>query len=175
MLYSEKYLASVPIFRIYLLILPLRIAVYGSLLVSAGQSRSVFSSSVVGLLMAALLNSILVPLFGMPGAAAATILSVYAVAGMLLVCSARLLQVSVGQIFPWRDLAGSLFASLGAAAIAAVVTAHLHAGGIRLLVGLGTTCLISFAIQGLTRRSRSDILSVAAAVPFGVFRRIGAG
>jgi O-antigen/teichoic acid export membrane protein len=173
-LYSEKYLASVPVFRIYLLILPLRITVHGSLLLAAGHSRTVFASSLVGLALAAVLLAVLVPVCGMPGAAAAMVLSVYGVAGMLLFCTSKLVGVSWRRVFPWRDLALTLVASAAGAAAAALVTQHLPAGWLRLIVGLGTTGFGCLAIHACVRRSRSDLLAVVAAVTGRSAGRCGA-
>lgn len=164
LLYSEKYLASVPIFRIYLLVLPLRITVHGSLLLAAGRSRTVFSASLVGLVLASVLLCALVPLFGMAGAAAAMVLSVYAVAGVLLFCTAQLVGTSLRKVLPWRDLAFTLAASAAGAAGAALATQQLGPGWFRLLVGLGVTGFVCCSIHAAAWGSRGDMPSVFAAV-----------
>jgi O-antigen/teichoic acid export membrane protein len=153
LLYSEKYLASVPIFRIYLLVLPLRITVHGSLLVAAGHSRPVFLSSVIGLIVASALLGILAPLFGMPGAAAAMVLSVYAVAGMLIFCTAHVVGVTWIELLPWRELVVTLLASAAGAASAAVVTQQLDRGCVRLFLGIGVVCSTCVVITLASRCS----------------------
>ncbi|MDA1038726.1 MAG: oligosaccharide flippase family protein [Planctomycetota bacterium] len=159
-LYSEKYLDSVPVFRIYLLLLPLRVTVHGSLLLAAGQSRAVFAASALGLVLAAMLLGTLVPVCGMTGAAAALVLAVYAVAGFLLVRTARLVGVSWWQSFPWRHLGLTLAASVAGAATAASVTQPMGLGNLRLLTGLGITAATFVAINAGPRRSRDELLAV---------------
>lgn len=163
-LYSEKYLDSVPIFRIYLLLLPLRVTVYGSLLLAAGKSRTVFAASVIGLVLASVILGALVPVCGMPGAAIAMVLAVYAMAGFLLVRTARLVGTSLWQSFPWRDLSLTLAASAAGAATAASVTQPMPLGGVRLLAGVGVTGVTCLAILVAVRGPRGDLLAVVAAL-----------
>ena len=163
LLYSEKYLESVPIFRIYLLVLPLRITVHGSLLVAAGRSRTVFSAAVIGVVLAAGLLCALVPVFGMPGAASAMVLSVYGVAGVLLFRTARLVGTSLRETVPWRDLSLTLAASAAGAALAAIVTRQLDPGWVRLVVGLGITGFVCCSIHAAAWGSRGELLAVFAA------------
>jgi len=164
LLYSEKYLDSVPIFRIYLLVLPLRVTVHGSLLVAAGRSRTVFSAALVGVGLAAALLCALVPILGMPGAAAAMVLSVYGVAGVLLVRTARLVGASLRETVPWREMSLTLAASAAGAAVAAIVTRQLDPGWVRLLIGLGVTGFVCCSIHAAARGSRSDLHAIVAAV-----------
>ncbi len=172
-LYSEKYLDSVQIFRIYLLLLPLRVTVYGSLLLAAGKSRTIFVASVLGPVLAGVLIGMLMPVYGMTGAATAMVLSVYVVAGFLLVRTARLVGVSWEQSFPWRDLGLTLAASAAGAVMAASVTQHMALGGLRLLAGVGITGVTSAAILAGVRGPRRDLLAVVAAVMHcGVSRRV---
>jgi O-antigen/teichoic acid export membrane protein len=164
LLYSEKYLESVPIFRIYLLVLPLRITVHGSLLVAAGRSQTVFSAAVIGVVLAAGLLCALVPVFGMPGAAAAMVLSVYGVAGVLLFRTARLVGTSLRETVPWWDLSLTLAASAAGAALAALVTRQLDPGWVRLVVGLGITGFVCCLIHAAAGGSRSQLLAMITAV-----------
>ena len=77
LLYSEKYEESVTPFRIYLLILPIRIVVYGSALMALGLSRMILIRSVFDFIINALLCWALVRTIGYIGAPIALALTLY--------------------------------------------------------------------------------------------------
>jgi O-antigen/teichoic acid export membrane protein len=75
--YSVKYIQSVPPFRLYLLILPVRIVVYGSAIMALGMTRFILIRSIFDLIINAILSVILVRVLGYIGAVIATILTLY--------------------------------------------------------------------------------------------------
>lgn len=80
-MFSSKYSGSVLPFRLYLLILPMRIVTFGTFLMALGMSRTILYRAVVGLAANAILSIILVHTVGFTGAILATILSLYLVEG----------------------------------------------------------------------------------------------
>ena len=76
-LYTTEFTDSAIPFRFYLLLLPVRTVVFGSLLVSLGLNQFLFYASAVGLLLNGLLSWIMVSNFGPWGAVAATVLTIY--------------------------------------------------------------------------------------------------
>ena len=76
-LYSDKYYASILPFRIYLLILPIRVVVYGSALMALGMTRVILVRSAMDLGVNAILCFIFVELTGYLGAAIAIIVTLY--------------------------------------------------------------------------------------------------
>jgi len=72
-LFSDKYLGSVGVFRIYLCVLPVRIVVYGAALMALDMTRVVLWRSLGDLLVNALLSCFFVYLWGPYGAAFATV------------------------------------------------------------------------------------------------------
>ena len=102
-LFSEKYVDSVLPFRWYLLLLPARTVVFGSLLMAMGETRLILIRSMIGLAVNAVLSIIFVCFFGPWGAVVATVVTVYAwsVAYNLNMLS-RLLSVSWQSFFPFR-------------------------------------------------------------------------
>lgn len=76
-LYTDAYLDAVPVFRIYLLYMPIRVVLYGPLLIALGKSRFVLARTILSLFFNAGLSYILVRFLGAEGAALATIVSVY--------------------------------------------------------------------------------------------------
>lgn len=77
-LFSDKYADSVIPFRWYLLLLPVRTVVFGSLLMALNKTRVILIRSMVGLLVNGVLSVIFVSAFGPWGAVVATVITVYA-------------------------------------------------------------------------------------------------
>lgn len=78
-LYTDAYLDAVPVFQIYLLYMPIRVVLYGPLLIALGKSRFILWKTMIGLIVNAGLSYFLVLFLGAAGAALATIVSVYLV------------------------------------------------------------------------------------------------
>jgi O-antigen/teichoic acid export membrane protein len=76
-LYSNKYQGSIAPFRLYLLILPMRIVTYGAALMALGLTRVVLFRSVIDLLLNAALCTVFVWLWGYLGAVIALVLTLY--------------------------------------------------------------------------------------------------
>jgi O-antigen/teichoic acid export membrane protein len=75
--YSDKYLESVDIFRIFLLILPARIVYYSSALLAFGLSRLILFRSLISLILNLALTLLLTHLIGLKGAIISYITVVY--------------------------------------------------------------------------------------------------
>lgn len=116
-LYSDSYKLSVIPFRIYLLIIPARIAFYGSAFIALGRSNIILFRSIVDLIVTGLLCYFLTSLFGINGSALALIITVYAwsIPYNLYTLSA-IFKVSFMYMLPFKKLfivfIISLFSSL---------------------------------------------------------------
>lgn len=97
LLYSDKYEASVTPFRIYLLILPIRIVVYGSALMALGLTRAILIRSIFDFLINALLCWVLVRTLGYIGAPIALALTLY-----IWTTPFNLLRIGQGFGVHWR-------------------------------------------------------------------------
>lgn len=104
LLYSEKYLPGLPVFRVYTLILLLRCTYFGMILNAKGKSKAILFSSIASLVLNAILNPLFYFWLGMVGPAVATILAMLIVLVAQLVFSAKYLEISFLQIFPWKRL-----------------------------------------------------------------------
>jgi O-antigen/teichoic acid export membrane protein len=103
-LYSEKYLPGVQVFRIYSLVLLLRVTYFGMVLNSTGKTKLIFWSSVLSLGLNVALNYLLYLLLGFIGPAVATLLSITLVNLVQLVFTSRIIKVPFSRIFPWKKL-----------------------------------------------------------------------
>ena len=104
LLYSEKYLPGLSVFRVYALVLLLRCTYFGMILNAKGKTRDIFYSGVASLALNAVLNPLLYYMFGMIGPAYATFLSMLVVLLGQLFFSAKYLELSFYEIFPWKRL-----------------------------------------------------------------------
>lgn len=115
-LYGSKYLAAVPYFKVYLLILPLRIASFGLIFMALGKTRRVMLNSILTLAANLMLNIILVRQMGMMGAAVATVIVTWMSVGIYLWWMKTQLKLKLGDFFaPWqvtKTAAAALIAGL---------------------------------------------------------------
>lgn len=104
LLYSEKYLPGLPVFRIYTLVLLLRCTYFGIILNAKGKTQEIFWAGVVSLALNAVLNPLMYWLLGMIGPAIATFLSILVIQLWQLYRTAKCTGVSMSQVFPFKRL-----------------------------------------------------------------------
>lgn len=104
LLYSEKYLPGLPVFRIYTLVLLLRCTYFGIILNAKGKTKEIFWASVASLALNVVLNPLLYWGLGMVGPAMATFLSMFVVLVWQLFRTAKCTGVSFFQVFPFKRL-----------------------------------------------------------------------
>ena len=102
-LYSEKYLPGVNIFRVYTLNLLLRITYFGIILNAVGETKKIFWCSIYSLVLNAILNPLFYWLFGMIGPAIATFVAIFLVMMLQLRMTATALGMSFHAVFPWKN------------------------------------------------------------------------
>ncbi|MBP3437543.1 MAG: oligosaccharide flippase family protein [Clostridia bacterium] len=102
-LYSEKYLGGVGVFRIYCLVLLFRCTYFGMMLNATGTTKPVFYSSVGSLLLNISLSYVCFFIFGFIGPAVATLLSTVTMALYQLIYTCKKLNIRFRSIFPWKQ------------------------------------------------------------------------
>ncbi|HHV72571.1 MAG TPA: polysaccharide biosynthesis protein [Clostridia bacterium] len=100
-LFSNKYLASVPVFRVYLFTLPMRVTIFGSVLLALGRPKSILKYSLYTLVANLFLSLLLVKKLGFLGPAWATVAVIYLMDFFQLREIARQLGLGFRQVFPW--------------------------------------------------------------------------
>ena len=103
-LYSEKYLEGLTIFRIYSLLILLRCTTFGMMLNALGETKIIMKFSVFSLCLDVILNVILFILVGFNGPAIATLLATLVLAISQLVLTAKKLDFPFKSIMPWIEL-----------------------------------------------------------------------
>jgi len=104
-LFTKTYLASIPILRVWcLMVIPSAFAVDGVLRAQA-QTRFLLVMNVVRLVVIVGLVGWLITRFGIVGAVLATLLGTVVVKGMAIVQIARVMGVGLSEVLPWKRLA----------------------------------------------------------------------
>jgi O-antigen/teichoic acid export membrane protein len=104
-LFTKTYLASIPILRVWcLMIVPSAFAVDGVLRAHA-RTRFLLVMNVVRLVVIVGLVSWLISVFGIVGAVLATLVGTVVVKVMAIVQIARVMNVGMSEVLPWRRLA----------------------------------------------------------------------
>ncbi len=117
-LFSSQYEDASEPFRIYALSLPLRSAVFGSVLMATDKARWVTVAAVIGLTTNVILNLIFVQWFGAAGAAWGSVLTTYVVIAFMLYPMSKTLDCPVSRLIAWSHIGRvMLCASLPAIAL----------------------------------------------------------
>lgn len=104
LLYGEQYVDSAIPFRIYLLLLPIRVVSFGVVLMGAGKSHLVLINSVVGLLLNLVLSLLLIKWIGYLGVVVATVIVVYVWSVIFnIYFIRRILRCSYRDVFPFIE------------------------------------------------------------------------
>lgn len=121
LLYSDKYLPGVNVFRVYSLILLLRVTYFGMILNSIGKTKFIFYSSILSLLLNLILNYSFYLIFGFIGPAYATLISISVVQILQLMVTAKAINIKFKKIFPWVRMAIITFINIFMAILFAII------------------------------------------------------
>ncbi|MCL5268150.1 MAG: oligosaccharide flippase family protein [Bacteroidetes bacterium] len=99
--FGEKYVVSAGIFRIFLLLLPLRLAFYSQALFSLGRQKLYMYTSILEMLLSGLASYFLLRAYGMEGAAIGKVVVSYIEVVALAVVLMMILKTNIREFFPW--------------------------------------------------------------------------
>lgn len=119
-LFTENYLASVPIFMVWSTTILLPVLQTDAVLRVYAQTRFLFSLYTVRLLLVVGLIGWFLSAFGLPGAALITVFAAFVAKGLSLVRMKVLMDTRLSRILPWKDL-GAIFVVAFAAGLAALM------------------------------------------------------
>jgi O-antigen/teichoic acid export membrane protein len=161
-LFTTRYLASVPIFMVWaLMILPAVFAVDGVLRVYA-QTRFLLFMNVLRFALVVALIGPFLSAFGLNGAVLVTLLATSLVKGIAVVKIARLLQAPIRRALPWARLA-AIALSAGVAAVPAPWVIRT--------VALPPFVLLACAGAGYIAAYAALLYGSGSLSPFGLHRR----
>ncbi len=149
-LYSDKYIQGSMVFAICTLILLMRSTYFGIILNVSGNTKFVFYSSLVSLLLNFTLNYVFYSIFGFSGPAIATVLSIALVNALQLIYTSKISKISIKQIFPWKNIAilimRNILLALPFIAIKLVLQLQTGTKDIIISMAIGLIWLIAFVI-----------------------------
>lgn len=150
-LFTARYHASVPVFQIYLLALPLNCFAVSVVPQVFGKTRLNLYAVAIGVTGNSVFSLILLRFVGLLGPAIAYIFSSYLTSAMYFIANVKLLHTGARSLIPLPDLARTLLAA-ALAALPAYVAARLL-GGLAGLAAAGIVFFVSYALAGLMTRA----------------------
>ncbi|RPI79449.1 MAG: polysaccharide biosynthesis protein [Desulfobacteraceae bacterium] len=109
LLFSDKYLSSIGIYRLTLLTFFVQILARGTIITAFGETRYLFKVQLISTLTGSLLGYFLVKRFGIWGAAWTAVFIFYLSGWLQVYKSKKILNLDFAAWLPWKDL-GKIFA-----------------------------------------------------------------
>lgn len=162
-LFTDKYVESVHPFRIYLLLLPIRITTFGAIFMAAGRNKLIVYRAATGLILNLFLSIILVKVLGSIGAAISTVLITYlwSVPYSLFFIS-RILKMNIRNTIPFGILIKVLIVSIGSGVVFLLAPFVRPLGDVVTLAILG----LSYTIFVLVLFDRSKLIQATEVLYF---------
>lgn len=174
-LFGARYSESADIFRVYLLLMPLRVATYGLIPMAIGRTRINLAASIITLVANAVLAIALVEPLGLKGPALATVIAVALTVAYYLVRLRTVLDVPLGVLFPWRTVGTNLVLSLLVAVpIVPLLFSRLPDLAVVALAS-SLYAVLYVALMRATRRIRDDDWRRLVATARGAWLRVRPG
>lgn len=169
-LFTESYLASVPIFMIWSTTVLLPVLQTDAVLRVYAQTRFLLFVYAAKLLVAVALIHWFVALFQLWGAALVTVAAAAAAKILSLVRFKRLVRIRLADLLPWKSLGLNLVVSVAAGAAAMAVKAHLELPTLLILAITGMVYAVSYlalalAFRVITDDERREIIASLQRIP----------
>jgi O-antigen/teichoic acid export membrane protein len=145
-LFTKTYEASAPIFVVTALAFVPGLLMTDSVLRVYAQTRFLVLLNVVRLLTVVMALLLLMPTFGLVGAALASLVATVVAKGVALVRMRRLMDASTWTLLPWRSLATITAASATAGVIAAIAGAGVEAHVVVRIALATTVYVVTYAV-----------------------------
>lgn len=111
-LYGSIYAEAAVYFKIYLLILPLRVATYGIIFQAFGKTKVILLNAIFTLMLNAVLNYALINAMGMKGAAIATVIVTWLSVALYLILMKSDLKLPLRDFFPMLKILRTAIATI---------------------------------------------------------------
>lgn len=117
-IFPDEYAQSVHPFRVYLLVLPLRVTNFGAIFMAVGKNKLILYRSLIDLVVNLILSIIMIKMIGPIGAAIATVLVTYTLSVPFSVFFvSKILKISLTKIISFGPLLKGMLISLIAAVV----------------------------------------------------------
>jgi len=142
LLYTDKYIESVNIFRIFLIISFIQMINPSSVLRACRTTKIIFTSHFYSMVVAVLLSYFLIKQYGMIGGAISIVISSYLRTLIQTKKVKELLSLDFVNLFPWSDFFKIMICSLGGALLPFVIIQLNLSNFLTILLGGVSYCLI---------------------------------
>lgn len=132
--FTEQFSEAIPTFQLYQLYMPIRVAIYGPILIALGKSNVILLKTIGDLLLNCILSIYLISIFGAKGAAIGTLISVYLLdlpITLYTICKATKLKAY--EILPFKEIIICILLACPAA-IASFIVEKYYFGNINTLL-----------------------------------------
>ena len=165
-LFQREYVAAVGPFVVYLVMLPLQVAVYGAVLRATGHTRPILIGAIVSLGINIVMSISLILFFqdtpvAFIAPALATVIAKGCTIGYLLFQICRVTGMPIRSVFPWSDTARIMLS----AALCGLIAAPIHLidlpeiGRIALVLVLYAPVFMVFVwFRGILRRDEKELV-----------------
>jgi O-antigen/teichoic acid export membrane protein len=168
-LYSHKFIASLPVFMIFLMKLPLACTVFSNILIVMNQKKYIIYNVVVGIIVNLGLNTIFIRQWGIVGASVAAVFTQFVLVTLQLILISRFGAVKITKVLPYLDLLRILFITGLVSSAVYPLSIFLNLGAVANLFIYGAltfflsmvACLATglIAFQGLMLKLKSRLIS----------------
>jgi O-antigen/teichoic acid export membrane protein len=155
LLFSAKYIASVPIFTAWTAMILLSIFQVDGVMRVFAQTRFLLLLNLMRLAIIAGLLKVSISEFRLLGPVLVIVLATLAFKLAALIRMRRLFEIGVAELLPWRGLAAVLGAAAGSAALAWIVKTQMHAPTGIVLLAMG----LVFSVAYVTAVWRFNLLN----------------
>ncbi|HCM16102.1 MAG TPA: hypothetical protein DHW79_09220 [Candidatus Cloacimonas sp.] len=169
--YGAIYASAALYFRVYLLILPLRVATYGIVFQALGKTRLVMIDSIIMLCLNAILNFVMIRLYGMVGAAIATVIVSWLIVIVYLLQMRYSLGFKLLSMFPLKSMLINLCAALLPVIIVLPVSGFITHTFLRMFLGGSLYMLLYFAIARVLKVIKPCDIDLALSFVSGIWKR----
>lgn len=130
LMYSKEYAGSVPIFLIYLFLVPLQLTEYTAIVESSGKTILISFGYVFQILLNLIFSILLIKQFGAMGPAIVTILTMYLWVTYILFIISKICNVGMKDVFPWIKLIRLMIICLLSGSLPYVLTKTINNFGV---------------------------------------------
>ncbi len=152
--FGEKYIVSSAIFRIFLLLLPLRLAFYSQALLSLGKQKLYMYTTLAELLLSAGASYILLRIYGLEGAAVGKVLVSYVEVFFLGAVLIVLLKTNPGEFLPWLKIVKILLISAVGVIPPFLIRSYVPNVYLRFIVEAGVFAIVFVTMAIVTKSVR---------------------
>jgi O-antigen/teichoic acid export membrane protein len=145
-LFTQRYHASVDVFRVYMLVLPLYMFILNAVPQVFGKTKLNLYVAAVTVTSNAVFSLVLLHFIGMLGPAVAFVCSSYLASGIYFVVTTRLLKTGFLQLLPFQPLGRTALAACLAAAPTALVASRMQ--GVSSLAAGALIFTLGYAVAG---------------------------